>query len=220
MLGASAFAAPLCVVDGTLQSYITGNDTFANACQIGDKLFWGFTLTPGPSSQGFEPSAASIQVQPLPGDGLTNIGISFNSGGWIADPGFPIDSVIGFHVAALSGAPVIHDAALIVTGALSGVGTANVTETLSPAVGGIPHSSPLFAQLPGPVSDHIDFSGTLQSTFFVQDEIFLTANTGNAHISIIENDFSELTTPEPLISGLVGSGLLLLGLIGRKRLKR
>ena len=83
LFGAAAIANPLCVVDGTLQSYETNYATQGTACQIGDKLFWGFNLTAGPSNTpGAGPSAAGVQVQPLPGDGLTNIGIAFNSGGW------------------------------------------------------------------------------------------------------------------------------------------
>src|SRR5215467_10814219 len=81
MFGTMAVAAPLCVPNATLQSYITGN----------------------------EPPATQIQVLPLSFDGITNVGISFNSGGWIADPGFPVDAFISFNVATISGAAVIED---------------------------------------------------------------------------------------------------------------
>ena len=213
----AAFAAPLCVTDGTLQSYITSNNTFANACQIGDKLFWGFSLT---NVTGNEPPATVIRVQPRPFDGFSQIGISFNSGGWAADPGAPIDAFVGYFVATASGYPAIEDATLTITGTLPSIGggTAIVTETLTPAVSG----SPLVASLPSPVSQHIIFSSNTQSSFFVQNEINLSANAGAttaAHVSVVENDFSELV-PEPMMPLLIGSGLLLFGFFGNKRLKR
>jgi hypothetical protein len=216
VLVSASSAAPLCVNDGSLQSYITTYNTLGNACQIGDKLFWGFNLN---DTTGFGPDATQIQVQPIPFDGISNIGISFNSGGWIADPGFPIDAFVSYNVATLDGQPHIDDATLSITGTLSGGGaTATVTETLTPAVSG----SPLVASLPSPVSDHIVFASTLQTSLFVKNEINLFVDprfpSSSSHVSVIENDFSEnITVPEPLVTTFIGSGLLLFGFLRRKR---
>ena len=209
-------ANPLCVNDGSYAFYESNYNTLANACQIGDKLFWGFAHT---DNSGNGPLNTQIQVQPLPFDGLTNIGISFNSGGWIADPGFPIDFLLSYHVVTLSGAPIIDDATLSITGTLSGgagAASATITETLNPAEPG----TPLVATLPSPVSSHVDFPASMQSTFLVTDHIQLSATTGSSHVSVIENDFSEsVQIPEPVATGLIGSGLLLFGLVRRRQRK-
>src|SRR5689334_3900480 len=115
-------ANSLCVSGNSLQSYETSYSTFSNACVIGDKLFWGFNLSAGSGSQGFEPPASGISVATFPGDRFTDIGISLNSSGWAADPGFPIDAIITYNVATISGSAVIKDATLTITGTLTGAG--------------------------------------------------------------------------------------------------
>lgn len=212
-----ANAASLCVLNGTLASYITNHSTFGNACQIGDKLFWGFDTQNGSLSVGAEADPTNINVVPLPGDGLTLIGISFNSGGWDAD-GFFIDQIINYNVATLSGLPIIKDATLTVTGTLTGTGgSASVVETLTPAVPG----SPITASLPSTVSVNINFIGNQVNQLFVSNRLTLFGGTGTAHISVMENDFSEsIVVPEPVTSLSLGAGLLALGMAWRKRLAR
>ena len=222
MASIPALANTLCANDATLQSYITGSSTFATACQIGDKLFWGFALTNGPGSLGFEPNASQIQVQPVPGDGLTNVGISFNTGGWVVSSSIPIDQILSYNVATVSGDPLIKDATLTITGTLTGTGgSGSVQETLSPPVAG----SPIIASLPSNLSINIDFSSTKVSALAVSNEITLLGGQGVrdlAHISVFENDFSELagTVPEPMMMGPIGAGLLLFGLAGQKLRQR
>jgi hypothetical protein len=202
-----------CLTNGSYQFYETNYDTFANACSIGDKLFWGFALN---NKTGNEPAATGINVQPVPGDGFSNPGISFNAGGWTADVGFPIDAIISYDVATASGSPVIEDTTLTITGTLTGAGSAGqVTETLTPSVPG----SPLTVFLPGPpVSAHIDFLSDEQAVFAVQNEIILsiTSKSSTSHVSVVENQFSE-NIPEPAVTFLIGSGLMLFGLVRRRR---
>jgi hypothetical protein len=125
-------------------------------------------------------------------------------------------------VATLSGDPLIKDATLTITGTFTGTGgSGSVQGTLSPAVAG----SPLTASLPSTLSINIDFSSTKVSTFGVSNRITLLGGEGVrdlAHISVFENDFSELagTVPEPMMTGPIGAGLLLFGLAGRKLCKR
>jgi hypothetical protein len=218
VFGSVASANPLCTNNATYQSYITNFSTFANACQIGDKLFWGFQHTPGALAVGGEPLSNEITVHTSPGDGFSNIGIVFNSGGWVADSSTPIDDILMYQVATFSGAAIIKDATLTITGTLTGAGdNAHAVETLSPAVTG----SPLTASLPSAASMNIQFLGNMQSSFLVKDEILLSVDSRNstlAHISVVENDFSE-AIPEPVSTVLIGSGLVLFGLAQRKRLK-
>jgi hypothetical protein len=216
-----ANAAPLCVVDDFLGNYISSYNTFGNACQIGDKLFWGFSLTDGPGAIGAEPSDMDIKVLPIPGDGLTLIGISFNSGFWDISDSLIIDQFISYNIATLSGQPIIKDATLSITGTLAGVGgSGTVVEQLNPAVPG----SPITAMLPSTVSVNINFIGNQVSTLAVSNRITLVGGPGfgdTAHISVIENDFSEnIVVPEPMTTVPLGAGLLLFGMAWRKRLAR
>lgn len=216
LASSAAVANQMCVNDATLQSYIIGNSTFTNACQIGDKLFWNFQLASGPGSLGLEPTASGIQVQPVPGDGLTNIGISFKSGFWAVSQAAPLDQFITYNVATVSGDALIKDATLTITGGLAGPGgSGSVTETLSPPVPG----NPLSASLPSPLTMNIDFSNNKVSTFAVTNRMTMLGGLGFAdrtQISMFENDFSEVVVPvvvpEPLVAGQIGAGLLVLGL--------
>jgi hypothetical protein len=220
LLGALSIAAManpvLCVNDNSLQSYINSYNTFGNACQINDKVFWGFSLTPGPSASGTEPTASQIQVQTNLFDGFSNVGIVFNTGGWITSNGAVLDQVISYQVATISGFAAIKDATLTITGTLTGNGgSGNVTETLTPAQLG----SPIGTAIPNPVSVNILF-GAPVNTLAVSTEVKVVGGVGFtdfAHISIVENDFSEIV-PEPFGFLLTGSGLVLLGLASRRRL--
>ena len=210
-----------CVVDATLQSYITNYNNSSNACQIGDKLFWGFDLQNGPLAIGTEPSASDIKVLPIPGDGLTLIGISFNSGFWDVSSLLPLDQILSYNVATASGQAIIKDATLTIAGTLAGIGgTGTVVETLSPPVTG----SPITVTLPSTVSVNINFISTMVPALAVSNRITLIGGPGfgdTAHISVIENDFSEnIVVPEPMTTVPLGAGLLLFGLAWRKRLAR
>jgi len=214
-IAASAgWANPLCVPGGSLQSYIDTYTDLTSACQIGDKLFWGFSLNPGGG-----PSATAVLVN-IPGnlDGVTEVGITFNSGGWAVSSSNVIDAFLGYSVATLSGQPLIEDATLTIVGTLAGTGgSATVIETLTPAVAG----SPITDTLPGNASNNVNFLSTLQTSMVVSNEIHLVGGLGFAglsHVSIVENDFSE-AIPEPLAPVLAGSGLLLLGAGIRKRVR-
>ena len=212
-----ASAAPLCVVDATLQSYITTYNTFGNACQIGDKLFWGFSLADGALAIGAEPTADDIKVLPISGI----VGISFNSGFWDISSSIPIDQIIAYQVATLSGQAIITDATLTIVGTLAGNGASGrVVETLTPPVAG----SPITAALPNTVSVNIGFSGNPMSTFAVSNRLTLIGGSGigdTAHISVIENDFtSSFAVPEPMTTLPVSAGLLIFGVALRKRMSR
>jgi hypothetical protein len=223
LISSFAMANPLCTGLGAtptqnLTFWIANYNSQSNACQIGDKIFWNFAITT--AGGGFGPDSDHVTVQPIPFDLTTNIGISFNSAQWVADIGFPIDSVLSYDVATISGFPAIKDATLNITGTLTGSGaTADTTETLTPSVPG----NPLHAILNSPAVVTINFLANAQNHFHVVDEV--KANCGTctggtaAHISIVENDFSQII-PEPEVTVLIGSGLLLFGLVRRRQARK
>ena len=217
VLCALAAANPLCVNDDTLQNYINNYSTQSNACQIGDKLFWGFQLV---NNVGPGPSASNVQVQALPFDGVTNIGVNFNTGGWAIANGATIDQSISYNVITLTSQPLIKDLTLIIAASLTnGTGSVAVTESVNPAVAGTPMTANVGTQLV-----HDDFSPNYQTTLAVTDHITVVGGSNFvsfAHLSSIENDFSEfVTVPEPMVSTVIGSGLLLFGVMRRRRSRR
>jgi len=189
-------------------------NSFGNACQVGNLLFWGFNLADGPSAVGAEATPDQISITPLTG-GL--YGLSFTSG-WLISNALPIDQIISYNVATLTGQALIKDATLTIVGTLAGSGASgSVVETLSPAVPG----SPISASLPSTLSVNIDFTGNEVSGLAVSNRLLLVGGPGNsdsAHISIIENNFSQLlATPEPMTIMTLGAGLLLIGMARRNR---
>jgi hypothetical protein len=219
VLCALAAANPLCVNGDNLQNYINNYASQANACQIGDKLFWGFNIVNNPQATASGPAASSINVQALPFDGLTNVGINFN-GGWVISSSGVLDQTISFNVITLSGQALIKDLTLIIAASLSdSTGSVNVTESVVPSVAGTPLTANVGTQLV-----HNDFSPNYQTSFAVSDHLAVTGGSSFlsfAHLSAIENDFSELVTvPEPTIASLIGSGLLLFGLVQRRCYRR
>jgi hypothetical protein len=216
-LGSSiAGATTLCVNDDTLQNYINNYSTAETACQIGDKLFYNFQLVNNNGNTN-GPAATNIQVQDLPFDGVSNIGVNFNTGGWVISNGGTVDQSISYNVLTVSNQPLIKDLTLIITASLtSGTGSVTVTESVNPAV-----SKPLTANV-GTQLVHTDFSPNYQTALAVTDHILVVGGstaTSYAHLSSIENDFSEVA-PEPLGTVLIGSGLLILGLVRRRSSRR
>jgi hypothetical protein len=83
----------------------------------------------------------------------------------------------------------------------------------------------LFTDVAGTGSDARNFvaaGGTNLSTLNVSTAVHVQANTpGRVTISAVQENFSELAlVPEPMQSLLMGSGLLMLGLMWRKRATR
>lgn len=227
VFASSGVASPLCANAG-LDMYIANYTGFANACRIGDKLFYNFTYSASTTGGGSAPLAIESAVIPDPGDGFSNPGLIFSVGGFVVSNGRTLTADISYTVATLSGSVVIEDYSLAIagshTGAPFGLGSGTVTESFSNA----PVGTPLVASV-GPLggtslTGHVEFLPWVSSTT-VNTHIFLQSpamGPGSPRdivtISAIQEHFSE-AVPEPYQTVLIGSGLLLFGLF-RKRASR
>ena len=207
LLAGIAVASPLCEDGGGLDSYIANYNGIGNACQIGDKLFYNFSV-----SNSIDPT--SVVILPDPGDGITNPGLAFSSGSFSVDPGESLDGTIQYSVATMSGSAVIEDYSLsIAVGNYDtfAAGTAVVTETFTNPVGTSLTTSfgPYAATNP---TAHIAFSPFINgTTVTTRIQLFDPASsTDSVETSYIQEHFSE-QLPEPGVTLLIGSGLLLLG---------
>ncbi len=208
-------AAPVCV-DGTMASY---KALGAGGCTIGDMLFYSFFHLNTFNPTGQPVPDAAISIKPDISGGPFVYGIILSSEGWTVPSGSPlgnsyVDSTIRFSV-SVAGPPLIKAASLDLTGgSVTGTGRATIDETLQPggyfmhvAVGGASEHEIVFAGVPG-VSVTKDLN------------VFVPINTeGSATITGFAEYFSH-PVPEPLGTVLIGSGLVLIGLLSRRQLKR
>jgi len=221
-------AAPVCVNGNTLQSYITNNATLANACQVGDKVFWGFAYSSSVSGGGVAPTASQITITGDPSN-PGEPGLIFASGLWVVSgsasfaTNLLVDSSINFNVATASGLPLIADASLSFAGhtSFTGFGVAGIGESVTPNGQSsfgltVDTSAGLFADV------HQFFPPV--SSLAVSKDLFVivpasgsaTPNTGSAQITQFREGFSVSGVPEPADALLIGSGLLALGLFRRR----
>jgi hypothetical protein len=212
-LAGSAAASPLCAPVG-LDQYILNNSTLASACQIGDKLFYNFSYSSSLNTvPGGGPATTAVLVLPDPGDGVTNPGLIFSSGGFIVVAGQTMDVTLGYDVRTLSGSSLMEDYTLTMAGqhfGADGPQFGTVTESFS----NIPDQ--LLTQVGLVTPDiglaHLDFVPFVSGAHVTTQIHMQSASNGSiVTISAVQENFSELI-PEPYSTVLIGSGLVLLGL--------
>ncbi|MGA3055039.1 MAG: PEP-CTERM sorting domain-containing protein [Candidatus Korobacteraceae bacterium] len=194
-------------------------------CTIGDKTFSNFAYHSTSNPPGFSIPAGSIDVAPI----TTPLNPGFQwSTGWHASTASGVlsqDSLFQFTVNSSS--PNITDVSLSIGGVgFSGTGSVTVDETVClgatfPAcTGGTVRTLEVFDSSSGiQTYDEISFAGV--SEVDVQKDVLINAGTnGSATLSLLTNQFSETTTPEPASILLFGSGALALAGVLRRKLHR
>jgi hypothetical protein len=227
ILASVVYANPLCT-SNTIAYYMANYVDQTTACQVGDKLFFGFNYSGTAAGGAVAPTSSEVTVNGDPSN-PQEPGLLFSSTGWtvsgtatLLNPLY-IDSNITFTAAVASSLPLIIDASLDFSGQFSttGQGVANIGETvlLGSGTGSIALAVDSNA---GPFTDVKSFAPV--SFVHVSKDLIVTvprpftgSNTGSATITSLREGFSEQTAPEPLSAVLFGSGLVALGLIRRRR---
>jgi hypothetical protein len=211
--------ASACPSGGYMSTYLgTGF-----SCTIGDKTFSSWIYTSTSSPPGFEIQAGSVGVTPITTPG--NPGFQFNAP-WLASTLSGVqgrDSFFEFQVNS-SGAP-ITDVSLSIGGfGTTGTGSITVDETVClgatfPACsGGTTKTLEVYANSGGfKAFDEVSFAGVTEVD--VEKDVLIDAGTnGSATLSLVTNQFSEGSTPEPASILLFGSGALALAGVLRRKL--
>lgn len=216
-----ASANPLCT-SNSIAYYEANYLDINSACQVGDKLFFGFNYS-GTASNATAPTNAQVQITPDPSD-PTEPGLLFTApdgtGGslWsvsgtssIGNSLF-IDSTISFTVAVVGLQPLIIDASLNFNNqfSVSGQGVADIAETAKF------NGGPSFVGLGvdsanGPFSSVKTFAPVSYLTITKDISVLVSTprtgtNSGSASITEFREGFSE-AIPEPVSMVLFGSGL-------------
>jgi PEP-CTERM motif len=204
LVTALALASPFITRATTVKSNPTltiGNLTFSNfTCDV---TKGGSFVTPG--------GCGKINVSTITDPGT---GIQFSSG-WTAFHNSFDDAVINYHVSSTSGIDTIG---LDFNGIFEGYAVSSVTESVY--AGGKLVGFAEVACGTDPIgcerSDSIKLDGTYKN-LYVQKDINVTAWTGLAQISYVDQTFAD--APEPTSMALFGSGLIGVVSLLRRRAK-
>jgi hypothetical protein len=210
ILASSGLANQLCAYNVGLDQYIANYAGINNACQIGDKLFYDFSFSPPTGSIA---TAAGTAVLPDPGDGVTDPGLIFSNGSFLAFGGGSLDVIITYSIATNGGSAVMSGYTLTLAGSdtPTGEGSGVVTETFSNS----PAGTPLVTALGANGTASANFLPLVSGTTVTTQLHLQSAGPDVVSISAVQEHFLE-TVPEPYETVLIGSGLLFFGLY-RKR---
>ena len=197
------------------------------SCGIDDKTFsnWNYQGTGNPP--GFGIPAGSVMVQPITTP--RNPGFLFTAGWFVSTSSGVLsqDSLIEYTVNVNPGGALITDLSLSIGGVgFAGTGSIFVDEDVCIGArfpdcsGGTVEHLQAFSSADGTrLFDSIAFNGV--SVVDVEKDIELNAGTaGNARLSLVTQQYSEGTTPEPSSILLFGSGALALAGVLRRTLNR
>jgi hypothetical protein len=193
----------------TIQSIID-----AGGCSVGDKNFNGFAVSGNLS-------ASQITVHQIVDDQpiATGFQFQFNLTG-------ASDFALTYHVFTASGLPLITSAHLSILGSnVTGDGEVSVGESVCADQGCTSVLGDLNAQqfsstdprnVSNQLSDDISFGG-ISSIWLSKDVNTDPGANGSATLSLISQTVDQVGTPEPVTFALIGSSLLGLGILLRRR---
>ena len=180
--------------------------------QVQDKLFYDF----------FYSSSASGGADPVPasGVGVTPLDIPLNPGWlfqapWSVGQGQTMDSLIQYSVKVLDGGPPITD----ISAKMEGYGH------FSQGIVVVAETGPVNLLLSDDSSGTVSYQEAFleQPTFgpiTVYKDISVNGNDGLATVSAVYNQFSETPVPEPATMLLLGSGLVGMAPLIRRKFKK
>jgi hypothetical protein len=201
----------------TYDQVIAGGD-----CSIADKTFGSWSFSSSSSGGATLVQASTVAYKPLPTPNNPGVLFSFGFGAGI---GQVQDETFGFTVTVPPGAAPITDIHLLMLGAaFTGTGSASIAESVclgdlfvnGCAAGKVVSLSTFDNSTLVTLSDSITFAPV--TVVDVIKDLELTGGTdGTAVVSVMENQFSEDTTPESGTLALVGIGVICLGGFLRRR---
>jgi hypothetical protein len=104
-LAGSAVASPLCASATGLSAYIANYQGFANACLIGDKLFYDFSFVVNGGT--VIPDVGAITITPDVTSPILNPGLRISSGAFFLFVGQTLDATITYRIATESGSALL-----------------------------------------------------------------------------------------------------------------